>query len=57
MARIAGVNIPSQKRVVIGLTYIYGVGSYIAKCITEKVGIPESKRVFDLTDQEILKVF
>ena len=56
MARIAGVNIPSQKRVVIGLTSIYGVGSYVAKNIIEKAGIPETKRVFDLTDAEILKI-
>ena len=56
MARIAGVNIPTQKRVVIGLTYIFGIGSYNAKCIIEKAGIPETKRVFDLTDAEILKI-
>jgi small subunit ribosomal protein S13 len=56
VARIAGVNIPTQKRVVIGLTYIYGVGSYHAKCIMEKTGIPMTKRVFDLTDAEILKI-
>ena len=56
MARIAGVNIPTQKRVVIGLTYIYGIGSYNARCIVKKAGIPESKRVFDLTDAEILKI-
>ncbi len=56
MARIAGVNIPSQKKVIVGLTYIYGVGKYVAKCIMEKTGIPESKRVFDLTDQEVLKI-
>lgn len=56
MARIAGVNIPTQKRVVVGLTYIYGVGPYRAKCIVEKAGIPLTKRVFDLTDAEILKI-
>ena len=56
MARIAGVNIPSQKRVVVGLTYVYGIGPYIAKCIVEKAGIPDTKRVFDLTDAEILKI-
>ncbi len=56
MARIAGVNIPSQKRVGVGLTYVYGIGKYIAKCIIDKAGIPESKRVFDLTDQEVLKI-
>ncbi|MDR0640714.1 MAG: 30S ribosomal protein S13 [Holosporales bacterium] len=56
MARIAGVNIPTQKRVVIGLTYIFGIGSYHARCIVEKAGIPLEKRVFDLTDAEILKI-
>ncbi|MDR1488329.1 MAG: 30S ribosomal protein S13 [Holosporales bacterium] len=56
MARIAGVNIPTQKRVVIGLTYIFGIGKYNAKSIVEKIGISDSKRVFDLTDQEILKI-
>ena len=56
MARIAGVNIPTQKKVVIGLTYIYGIGPYFAKCIIENAGIPENKRVFDLTDAEVLKI-
>jgi small subunit ribosomal protein S13 len=56
VARIAGVNIPTQKRVVIGLTYIFGIGKYNAKSIVEKIGISDSKRVFDLTDQEILKI-
>jgi small subunit ribosomal protein S13 len=56
VARIAGVNIPTQKRVVIGLTYIYGIGQYNAKCIIKKAEIPESKRVFDLMDAEILKI-
>ncbi|MDR1289214.1 MAG: 30S ribosomal protein S13 [Holosporales bacterium] len=56
MARIAGVNIPTQKRAVIGLTYIFGIGSYNAKCIIEKAGIPLTRRVFDLTDAEILKI-
>ena len=56
MARIAGVNIPSQKKIVIGLTYIYGIGHYIAKNIVEKTGIVETKMVSDLTDAEILKI-
>jgi small subunit ribosomal protein S13 len=56
VARIAGVNIPTQKRVVIGLTYIFGIGSYHAKCIVEKAGISITKRVFDLTDAEVLKI-
>jgi small subunit ribosomal protein S13 len=56
VARIAGVNIPSQKRVVIGLTYVFGIGNYTAKTILSKAGIPESKRVFDLNDQEISRI-
>lgn len=56
MARIAGVNIPTQKRVLIALTYIYGIGSFKAKEIMQKVGIDESKRVNELSDQEILKI-
>lgn len=56
MARIAGVNIPTQKKIIVGLTYIFGIGPYNAKSIVQKAGIPESKRVFDLTDAEILKI-
>lgn len=56
MARIAGVNIPSQKKVAVGLTYVFGIGKYAAKCIMQKAGIPNEKRVFDLTDQEVLKI-
>ena len=56
MARIAGVNIPTQKKVWIGLTYIYGIGQHQSKLILEKTGIDGSKRVHALTDQEILKI-
>lgn len=56
MARIAGVNIPTQKRVIIGLTYIYGLGSAKAKEICSSIGIPESRRVKDLTEDEVLKI-
>ncbi len=56
MARIAGVNIPTQKRVIIGLQYIYGIGSVKAKEICQKVGIADSKRVNQLSDDEILKI-
>ena len=45
MARIAGVNIPTQKRVVIALQYIHGIGERFAKDICEKVGIPAERRV------------
>ncbi len=56
MARIAGVNIPNQKRVAIGLTYIHGVGRTTADNICSRVGIPTTRRVHELTDDEILKI-
>jgi small subunit ribosomal protein S13 len=56
MARIAGVNIPTNKRVVIALTYIHGIGSTKAKEITAKLGIADKTRVQDLTDQEVLQI-
>ncbi|WP_010299535.1 30S ribosomal protein S13 [Candidatus Odyssella thessalonicensis] len=56
MARIAGVNIPSQKRVIIALTYIYGIGKVKAKEIVAKLGVDESKRVNELSDQEVLRI-
>ncbi|MEO6432862.1 MAG: 30S ribosomal protein S13, partial [Sphingomicrobium sp.] len=56
MARIAGVNIPTNKRVEIALTYIHGIGRTTAKTITEKLGIATEKRVQDLTDQEVLHI-
>ncbi len=56
MARIAGVNIPTQKRVVIALSYIYGIGETRAREICTKVGIGEAKRVQQLSDAEILRI-
>ena len=56
MARIAGVNIPTQKRVVIALQYIHGIGPRFAKDICEKVGIPAERRVSQLTDAEVLQI-
>ena len=56
MARIAGVNIPTQKRVVIALQYIHGIGPHYAKEITEKAGIAENRRVSELTDAEVLQI-
>ena len=56
MARIAGVNIPANKRVVISLRYIYGIGPMNAKQICDAVGIPEERRVNQLTDDEITKL-
>ena len=54
MARIAGVNIPANKRVEIALTYIHGIGRTKARQIAQKLGIPSERRVQDLTDQEVL---
>ncbi len=56
MARIAGVNIPTNKRVEIALQYIHGVGPAIAKELMEKVGIDEQRRVNQLTDAEVLQI-
>jgi small subunit ribosomal protein S13 len=56
MARIAGVNIPTNKRVEIALTYIHGIGPKTAKDITAKLGIEAARRVQDLTDQEVLQI-
>jgi len=56
LARIAGVNIPTQKRVEIGLTYIYGIGRETAKNICKEVGIPTERRVHQLTDDEVLRI-
>ena len=56
MARIAGVNIPTNKRVVIALTYIYGIGNHTAQEIVKAVGIDESRRVNELSDAEVLAI-
>ena len=56
MARIAGVNIPTNKRVVIALTYIHGIGPSVAKQICEKVGLDLTRRVNELTDAEVLQI-
>ena len=56
MARIAGVNIPAQKRVEIALAYIYGIGPHRAKLICAKTGIPRERRVNELTDDEIFRI-
>ena len=56
MARIAGVNIPTQKRVIIALQYIHGIGPKLAKEVCEKAGIPEQRRVNQLTDAEVLLI-
>ena len=56
MARIAGVNIPTQKRVIIALQYIHGIGPKLAKEVCEKANIPEQRRVNQLTDAEVLQI-
>jgi small subunit ribosomal protein S13 len=56
VARIAGVNIPNQKRVAIGLAYIHGIGRTKALEICTRVGIPVDRRVHELTDDEVLRV-
>ncbi|MBL0403049.1 30S ribosomal protein S13 [Microvirga aerilata] len=56
MARIAGVNIPTAKRVVIALQYIHGIGAKKAQEIIEKVNIPAERRVNQLTDAEVLAI-
>jgi small subunit ribosomal protein S13 len=56
VARIAGVNIPTQKRVEVALTYIYGIGATKAKEIMSKVGIPVERRVNELTEQEVIRI-
>ena len=56
MARIAGVNIPTNKRVEIALQYIHGIGSLSAKTIMERVGIDAARRVNQLTDAEVLQI-
>ena len=56
MARIAGVNIPTNKRVTISLRYIYGIGPKNAQDICTKLGIPDDRRVNQLSDEEIVKL-
>ena len=56
MARIAGVDIPKQKRGVIALTYIFGIGASRAKVILEKAGVSEDKKVNEWSDEEIGKI-
>ena len=56
MARIAGVNLPTNKRVVIALRYIYGIGPTNARDICERVGIADARRVNQLTEDEIIRI-
>ena len=56
MARIAGINIPQNKVVSIALTYIHGIGPFSSKKICEKLNIPSSKRVNELSEEQVLKI-
>ncbi len=56
MARIAGVDLPRDKKVEIGLTYIYGIGRHAAQTIVEKAGIDANMRIRDLTDADVNKI-
>ena len=56
MARIAGVELPSAKRVEIGLTYIYGIGRTRARAILDKAGVEEGIKVKDLSEDEVLRI-
>jgi len=56
VARIAGVNIPTNKRVIVALTYIHGIGPTSAKRIADKIGIDHARRVQDLSDAEVLQI-
>lgn len=56
MARIAGVNLPNQKRLEIGLTYIYGIGQSTAQKICKELGLDPDEKIRDLTDEEVTKL-
>ncbi len=56
MARIAGINIPQNKVVSIALTYIHGIGPYASNKICKKLEIPKSKRVNELSEEQVLKI-
>ena len=56
MARIAGVNLPNQKRLEIGLTYIYGIGPSSARKVCTALGLSQDTKVRDLTDEEVTKL-
>ena len=56
MARIAGVNLPNQKRLEVGLTYIYGIGQSSARQVCAALGLSKDTKVRDLTDEEVTKL-
>jgi small subunit ribosomal protein S13 len=56
LARIAGIDLPKQKKAYIGLTYIYGIGQHTSLSILDKAGVDPHKKVVDLTEEEVAKV-
>jgi len=56
LARIAGIDLPKQKKVYIGLTYIYGIGQHTALDILKKASIDQDKKIVDLTEEEVAKI-
>ncbi len=56
MARIAGVDIPREKRIEISLTYVYGIGRSLSKKVLEKAGVDKNTRTKDLTEDELMKI-
>ena len=56
MARIVGVDLPREKRIDVGLTYIYGIGPTLSKMILAKAGVDPSKRVKNLSEEEISRI-
>jgi small subunit ribosomal protein S13 len=56
VARVAGINIPTQKRVEVALTYIHGIGRKTAQQICARIGIPPQKRVHELSDADVLRI-
>ena len=56
MARIAGINVPTNKRVLIALTYVHGIGLNSSKNICKKVGVAENKRINNLSEDELTKI-
>jgi len=56
VARIAGVNIPTNKRVLIALTYIHGIGRHTSQQICDKLGLPPERRVNELTEDEVIRI-
>ena len=56
MARIAGINVPTNKRVLVALTYVHGIGLTSSKKICKKVGVAEDKRINNLSEDELTKI-